>query len=283
MAGLLWLGAAVSAAAELKVVAWNVEWFPGRELEPEPEAAASHMRRARAALARIDPDVFIGSEMRDWQAFADLAGAVSGLRTAVVSAFYSLYQGGFWPQQIGIGSKLPVEAAWAQRWRPTLATNPRGFSFAALKVPGNEGSREVLLVYGVHLKSNRAHSERDARLNVLLRDESAAQLLEHIDEMERLTYKGRIRGVLVGGDFNTNHDGQFGDRAVALLEEAGFRNTWSGVPREKRLTWRGDQDFEPTTLDYIFTKGLGAAEAFVIPVSERTGDHWPVAIRLVLP
>ncbi len=264
----------------LHVVAWNIEWFPGLRLDPTPEAAAAHMRQVRRELRRIDPDVFIGTEMRDWQSFADAVTAVPRLRPVVVSSFRSLYSPGLWPQQIGIAAKPPVVASWAERWREHFATNPRGFSLAVIRAPGDE--QGVILVYGVHLKSNRARNEQETRTNELMREDSIAQLLNHVAEMKRFTFRDRVRGVIVGGDFNTNHDGQFGDRTLAMLEEAGFHNTFAGVPREERLTWRGSDRFEPTTFDYIFTRGFHPAQARMIEVEAGVSDHWPVAVELRL-
>jgi hypothetical protein len=120
------------AADPIRVLAWNIEWFPGLTREPTPEAAAAHMEQIQRELARLDPDVLIATEIRDWQAFADVIRGVPGLQPAVVSPFRSLFSPGLWPQQIAIGSRLPVETGWAERWREVYATNPRGFSVATL-------------------------------------------------------------------------------------------------------------------------------------------------------
>jgi endonuclease/exonuclease/phosphatase (EEP) superfamily protein YafD len=195
----------------------------------------------------------------------------------VVSSFRSETDGTLWPQQIGIASNQPVEAAWAEAWHQTIGL-PRGFSFAAVNLPAPETG--VLLVYGVHLKSNRGSNDFEALANSRMREESAAQLLEHVSQMERLTFKGRIRGILIAGDFNTNQDGQFGDATLDILVKGGFHNTWAGVEKKNRLTWRGSEQFEPTTFDYIMTKGLPAMTAKMIEVPEAASDHRPVTITL---
>ena len=85
-------------------------------------------------------------------------------------------------------------------------------------------------------------------------------------------------GVVVGGDFNTNHDGQFGDKAIQMMKDAGFHHTWVRTPKDKRATWRGSKQHDPTTFDHIFTKGLGKPRAELLTVPEETSDHWPVRI-----
>lgn len=283
LAVLLCGGLAASTGEEkkqIRLVAWNIEWFPGKWSQATAGEAEQHMKLVQGELSRIRPDVFIGTEMRDWRAFDQAVSAVPGLKPVVVSAFRSSRDTGFWPMQIGIASRHPVEAAWWEPWRPTLADNPRGFSLAVLYLGDGGG---VVLIYGLHLKSNRANDENQARLNHLMREESVIQLLAHIDEMERLAFPDRVRGVVVAGDLNTNHDGQFGDETISLLEGAGFYNTFTGVPRERRLTWRGSSQFEPTTFDYIFTKGLGNPQALMITVSDDASDHFPVGVVLDLP
>ncbi len=81
--------------------------------------------------------------------------------------------------------------------------------------------------------------------------------------MERL-FEDRIYGKIVGGDFNTNHDGQFAERTISMMIEAGFHNTWDGVPAEARQTWRGGGRFKPATLVYIFTKGISTLHARIL-------------------
>lgn len=274
-----------ASAGEIRFMAWNLEWFPGRAMTAQPAAEEEQKRAAAEVLLREKPDIFIGEEVRNWQVFADLSSKVPDLRAVVVSSFRNDRGVGLWPQQIGIASKLPVESTWAEKWKETVQTAdtpPRGFSFAAVNLPPPETG--VLLVYGVHLKSNRGggNPAQDAG-NYKMREESAAQLLRHVTEMENSIFKGRVRGVLVAGDLNTNQDGQFGDTTLDILTKGGFHNTWADVPKEERLTWRGSDLFKPTTFDYILTKGLGTGKARMVEAPEAASDHWPVMITLTFP
>lgn len=279
LAALFVLSAALLAADPIRIVAWNIEWFPGGSFEPAtPEREREQMELAQNVLQRLRPDILVCSEIRDWRSFQQLVEPVEGLRVSMVSSFRSRDDGTLWRQQLAVASRLPVVAAWAEDWRPTLPSLVRGFSFAALEDPLD--SQKVILVYSLHLKSNRAFSEAQVLSNYRQREESAHQLITHVAEMERLTFRDRITGIIIAGDLNTNHDGQFGDETIAILERGGFYNTWSGVPREERFTWRGSSQFQPTTFDYIMTKGFERARPRLFEVPAEVSDHHPIVIEV---
>lgn len=262
----------------LKVVCWNIEWFPGKRNFARAKEMQKHAEDVSAALREINPDILLAQEIRDWESFARLCEVLPGMRPAVVSAFPSRRTGEYWRQQTAIGSKLPVTAAWSQPWEQRNDLQPpRGFSAAVLRLPG-KGAPRYLLAYSLHLKSNLSNSEEESLLNFRDRDESIRQLLDHVRTMEENTFKNSIMGVIIAGDLNTNQDGQFGDNVIKLLKDAGFYHTWSGVPREQRRTWRGGDKFEPVTFDHIFTKGLDRPRAHIVETSEETSDHRPVEI-----
>ena len=262
---------------QIRIITWNVEWYPGKFRKPTPEQEASHRQVVASSLAKMNPDIFLAQEIRDWESFNELCQAVPGLRPATVSAFVAEDTGEYWPQQVAIASKLPVVAAWAEPWKAGAEIQPRrGFAAAALRL---EDGR-LLLVYSLHLKSNRSASPEQAELNFRTRDESIRQLLDHVKQMETVVFPGHIAGVVLGGDFNTNGDGQFGDHVVAMLREAGFHHTWEGVAAEKRPTWRGNQQFSPATFDHFFTRGLPKSRARMLKVPEEASDHQPVLLRI---
>ena len=279
--------AAAPAAAEesagdgdLSVVSWNIEWYPGKKNFARGEEMRAHAAIVQAELQKIDPDILLAQEMRDWDSFARLTDVVPGLRPAVVSAFTSRRTGEYWRQQLGIASKLPVMAAWSERWgMEDEIQPPRGFAAAMIRLPG-PGVRH-LLVYSLHLKSNLASNDEETQLNYRERDESIRQLLAHMRDMKENAFKGTIVGVIAGGDFNTNQDGQFGDNVMKMMEEAGFHQTWGRTAKADRATWRGSDRFDPTTFDHIFTLGLGKPQAEMLTVSDETSDHWPV--RVIIP
>jgi endonuclease/exonuclease/phosphatase family metal-dependent hydrolase len=80
---------------------------------------------------------------------------------------------------------------------------PRGFAFAWFKI-GNED----IGVYSLHLKSNlivRGDREAETVKNIRKREVAITQLLAHIHDVIGTTMP-TIKSVVIGGDFNTNHD-----------------------------------------------------------------------------
>lgn len=263
-------------AAPLKVVSWNLEWFPGKRPTASAAEAEKHMKDAQDALRKINPDVFIGLEVRDWDAFNQLVSAVPGLKNHVVSNFIDPLTEEIRPQQIGIASKLTCRAADAEAWKANVPNISRGFSYAALE--RKDGS--LLMVYGNHLKSNRG----DATEVAAMRNDQAKQLIAQRPVMEKAFKDKKIAGWILAGDFNTNHDGQFPlCKVVEELTSAGFRNTWADIPKQKRLTWTAAPGgrFESTTFDYFFTLGLGDLTATMLDSPPSVSDHH--AIQLIVP
>jgi endonuclease/exonuclease/phosphatase family metal-dependent hydrolase len=268
---------AVPTIDKLSVISWNIEWYPGREPDASDSQAEDHAKTVKKELKKLNPDIFLAQEVRDWDAFIDLCATIPDLQVAAVSHYLQGRSVG--KQQTAIASKLPVVAAWYDNWKPARDQPPRGYTAAVVQIPGTEN---LLLVYSLHLKSNRAKGPQDTKSNYAQREESARQLLAHVEEMEGKAFKERIVGVIVGGDFNTNHDGQFEDETIDILTKAGFTNTWDGVSRKRRETWAGGGNYEPTTFDYIMTKGLGAPRADLVDVPEEASDHRPVMLEISL-
>lgn len=263
----------------LTVVSWNLEWFPGHKQNSTPIEQQEHMKAAKKALKEINPDIFIGIEIKDEDSFKKLVSVVPGLKSCVVSNFrVSKNQKGL--QQIGIASRWPAQSAWSEPWINVVNKLPRGFAFTALE---NTNTHKFLMVYGLHLKSNlnRGKGEEEDLRNRELRNESARQLIIHTESMEKIYKKENIEGWVIGGDFNTNDDGQFtNDHVIVSFEKAGFWDTWENTPKEKRLTWTGKNRHKPTTFDYILLKSLGKLSATVSTNFSNVSDHLPVMINL---
>ncbi len=271
-------------SAPLKVVSWNMEWFPGKRPTASSAEIDTHMKAGQAALKAINPDIFIGVEITDWDAFHKVCSVVPGLVVHVVSSFVDPQSGEIRPQQIGIASKMKCHGAWWEAWKANVPNISRGFAFAALE-PNDGGG--LIMVYGNHLKSNRGSDSPEGAKNVAaMRDEQAQQLLRHVAAMATAYGKQPIKGWIAGGDFNTNHDNQFPQcHVVDIMTKGGFTNTWAGVPREKRLTWRAEPGgrFESTTFDYLFTKGFDGLTATIIESDTAVSDHLPIQLLLPRP
>jgi endonuclease/exonuclease/phosphatase family metal-dependent hydrolase len=274
LAGLLPCPASPSPAPvddSILVVSWNIEWFPGRLPKANPADARQHMVAAKTALGELAPDVLLLQEIADWDAALELVSDIPGMQVHVVSEFHER------PQNLVIASKLPVDAAWYELWKDAApATPPRGFAFAALRLPDGR----FLLCYTVHYKSNHG----DAEANFGMRQQASRQLLEHAVSMLEIYSRRGECVLLIGGDFNSSvDDPQFiNDQSVRALQFAGLSWIHAGVPFEKRVTWPARGDFADTCFDHIF-----AAPAELISVQvphlPEISDHNPIVARYRFP
>jgi endonuclease/exonuclease/phosphatase family metal-dependent hydrolase len=272
------------SAEPLKLLSWNIEWFPGGNPKPKEAEKTKQTTLVEEQLAAIQPDIFLAQEITDEIAFEKVVSAMPGKLTMhVCSRFMNQESKELSPQQCAIASNLKADSAFFENFKPNekLPHLSRGFAFAALEHP--DGG--LIIIYSVHLKSNRGSETPEGEQNVAdTRAESVRQILSHKAEMEK-RYTGRkIMGWLVGGDFNTNHDGQFTKcTVIADLIKAGFHNSWDKTSKEQRLTWHTNPfapQFKPTTFDYIMTVGFKETQSKSIAVSREASDHDAVVLML---
>lgn len=257
------------APARLRIVAWNLEWFPGHKPEPTPDAEADQMAGAKAALAELKPDVVLLEEVRDWENAAELCKAVPGLEVHVVSAFQPR------PQNQVVASRFAADSTWSASWKVEEAAPPRGYSFAALELPGPR----YLLAYALHLKSNLG----ELTDNIASRQEATKQLLTHAQEMLALYGQRGPCAVVIGGDLNTSlDDPKFAaDQTLPALVKAGYHWTHEGVPFAERTTIPAKNGFADNCFDHIFTAGLGKPKA-TVQSFPAISDHNPVILEVDL-
>ena len=130
----------------------------------------------------------------------------------------------------------------------------------------------------VHLKRNLiTHGDREAEnpKNIQKREIAITQLLTHVHDVVSTTMP-TVKRIVIGGDFNTNHDQAMfaAERTLNSLVDAGYQNGFEGLALSERVTHPGNQGFPDATFDYVFAKGLTAMQ----PSITRTtaSDHWPV-------
>lgn len=283
--GLLLCSAA--SAEPLKAMSWNVKWFPGGYAEATKAEQTEHINAAQKIVATADPDIFLAQEIRDETAFKALIKNNPDLKIHVMSKFLNFEDKKPFPQQCAIASKLEAHSASEVSYKfiRNLPSLNRGFAFAALKHP--DGG--LIMVYCIHLRSNRgSENPQEAKKIAATRAESVRQIIAHKNEMMNKFSREKIVGWVIGGDFNTNHDGQFPlCSAINDMVKAGFHNTWNNTPQKDRITWRNNprfEDFKPTTFDYIFTSGFTKNQATTVPnVSLKVSDHAPVILNLSVP
>ena len=223
-----------------------------------------------------DPDIILLQEVRDYDACARLGEAIAPgtYHVAICSAFKEPFQSGLGKQQVAILSKYQAQAAWAERWKSMSGVDPpRGFAFAWFKI-GNDD----IGVYSVHLKSNLiTHGDREAETakNIQKREIAITQLLTHVDDVVSTTMP-TIKRIVVGGDFNTNHDqGMFAEeRTLDSLATARYQNGFEGLPLAQRVTHPGTRGFPDATFDFLFAMALRGSQPTI--TQTNASDHWAV-------
>ena len=165
--------------AKIRITTWNLEWFPnGSPHEAPPEKQTQRIEAAADVLRKLDPDILLLQEMRDYDACARLGEAIhpGAYQVAICSAF----KGG--KQQEAILAKIPAQAAWSESWKSMEGIDPpRGFAFAWFKIGNTD-----IGVYSLHLKSNlitHGDKETETAKNIRKREVSVQQLLVHVHDV----------------------------------------------------------------------------------------------------
>ena len=275
---LLLLSAAHVGAEPLRITTWNLD----SSVAPEEVSAAEENRLASVAtvLDSLNADVILLQEIRDRQTCERLAVLLkpARYRVAVCSAFTDV--SGRPLPQIAILSRKSITAAWTESWKTDGAvTPPGGFAFALV----HHGSGEVG-IFSVQFKNNATSGnfERDTQLNILNREISAAQLVQRAASLGTKLID-QPSAVVVAGSFNTDPDEpQFvSEITLRLLENAGFKNVFLGVPLEDRITRRGNGQHPDATFDYVFARNSDFLAGPRIVASELSG-HFPVACEAIV-
>lgn len=250
----------------VRVVAWNLKWFPGGSPTATDEQRRIQMEGAQKVIKALDPDILLLSEVENEQAVKELVSVLTGCSVQVVSHFDGR------PQNLAIATRFRTLGAWYEGWRRDGKDDPpRGFAFAAIELP----NQRLLLTYSIHYKSNLGVPQH----NVEKRTEASRQFLEHVaGTIKDYTSKGKL-AVLLGGDFNTSlDDSRFsGDPSLRMLLSAGFFWTFDGVSLTDRNTIPASGGYPDNCFDHIFTLGLGKAQAKVVSVP-GVSDHNPVIL-----
>lgn len=277
----IWVAAIAALGAEtIRVTTWNLQWFPsGKANLRDPVEEPKRIADAAEALRSLAPDVVLLQEIRDWETCERLVSALKPVayQVLVCSAFKDGGQVGW--QQEAIISKTPAQVSWSEPWKSTgKADPPRGFAFSSIRMSGVD-----IAFYCVHLKSNlvRGDFERQTQTNIFKRERAMAQLMDHVHELHSILPS--VKGVVIGGDFNTNRDQSLfvSEQTLDLLSSSGFANGFSAsTPLLKRITHAGQGKYPDATFDYIFSKGVQRTGCRISQTS--VSDHFPVTCDLQL-
>lgn len=230
------------------------------------EENKKHISEVAHILNSIAPDIVTVQEIKDARALNALAKATN-LNVQVVSNFHG-------PQQLAILSRQQAQSAHYEAFVPVAATSPpRGFVHAAFF----RGDDQILLVYGVHLKSNRGGIEE----NIPIREESARQLVRHAKEMDTLwRNQDRQPSFVIAGDFNTDpyQEAFSEEKTLGILKEAGFSWTGQGLLPGETATWISNGRYPDAAFDQIWVKDIESASMVIKTTPRSVSDHRPVSI-----
>jgi endonuclease/exonuclease/phosphatase family metal-dependent hydrolase len=265
-----------SSSTTITAAFWNIQWFPGRRPNASRAEENRQIRAVQRDIGQLTADIIGLEEVRDSEHASLAIQPLSGFKVDVCSNFPAR-EGQQEAQQIAIASRLQPISAWAEAWKPGGAIMPpRGFAFASYQV----SPTQVLLVYALHLKSNRGEIHEDMRI----REESMHQLISHMKAMKDTYGKMGALTWIVGGDFNTApEEPRFaGEKTFPYLLADGFSWAWQGIPVSSRITMPGDLRYPAAAFDQIFYRGATLARAWVANTSPQSSDHRAVNVVLNL-
>jgi len=259
------------------VAFWNIQWFPGRRPNAGQREEINQVSAVHRDIVELQADIIGLEEVRDFHRASLAIKPLAGFKIDVCSNFPPR-EGQAEAQQVAIASRLQPVSAWSEMWKPNGAmVPPRGFAFAAYQIaPG-----QMLLVYALHLKSNRGDIHEDIRI----REESMRQLLSHLKAMRDAYAKMGALTWIVGGDFNTAPDDpRFAEEKTARnLSADGFSWVWQGILPSSRITVPPDARYPAACFDHIFFRGAILTKAWVANTSPQSSDHRAVEAIVNLP
>jgi endonuclease/exonuclease/phosphatase family metal-dependent hydrolase len=266
-----------SSPQSVTVAFWNIQWFPGRRPNATRREESRQIKAVHNDVVQLNADVIGLEEVRDFARASIAIAPLAGFKVDVCANFPAR-EGQGETQQVAIASRLQPLSAWAEEWKSAGAmTPPRGFAFAAYEF----APRQLLLVYALHLKSNRG----DIREDIPIRQESIRQLRSHMDAMQAAYGKLGSIAWVIGGDFNTSLDDNRFAREATLraLINNGFSWSWQNVPATSRETLPSGRDFPAACFDHIFYRGATLRRAWMENTSAQSSDHHAIAATLDLP
>jgi endonuclease/exonuclease/phosphatase (EEP) superfamily protein YafD len=267
----------IASPRTVTIAFWNIEWFPGKGPNSTRAEQTRQINAVHADLTQVNPDIL---GMEEVAGFEQAGVAVQPLRgfKVDVCANFPAREGQDQAQEVAIASRFPALSAWAEQWKSAgVMTPPRGFAFAAYEA----APRQLILVYGLHLKSNRG----DINENIAMRKESVHQLLSHMKAMEAAYGKLGTITWIVGGDFNTSLDDPryTADTSLRDLISSGLLWTWQNVPVASRATLPPSPAFPAACFDHIFYRNATLRRAWVASTSTQSSDHRAIVATFDLP
>ena len=206
-------------------------------------------------------------EVRDFASAGIAVKPLQNFKVDVCSNFPPRPDQNF-PQQVAIASRLQAISAWSEFWKTDgKIVPPRGFAFAAYDI----APKQLLLVYALHLKSNRG----SLRENIVMREESIRQLSAHMHAMnDAYGMLGNLAWI-VGGDFNTSPDNPklAAEKTMPGLRGEGFSWGLGKCSVRKTLHASTRQTLPARVRRSHFLSWAQLKNAAVLNTSAQSSDH----------
>jgi len=261
---------------------WNLEWFPGRSPQSEEGIRQGHIRNVRAFLRKISPDVAIFQEVVSASALSVAAGdypwrAVTHFQRAPDE------DEKLPPQNIALVSRK----AWREVWEldfhqlPESEERPvRGLLGAEFIDPADRR----LIVYGLHLKSNRGGREASAK-----RREKAMEYLRW--DWRRRNLDPQEEAILIAGDFNCSlKNPEFvKEKTIQGLLKKGWISVTQDMAWPQGATVRENRSakYPPADFDHILLSpgwiksfGRNGEDVRVFRDKDIPSDHFPIGMKV---
>jgi hypothetical protein len=268
------LVAANCLAAPVRVTTWNLQTTPDAMTKGvASKAEESRIPEAAAALKKLNPEVIILQNVRDWQMCGQLAQALkpADYSVLVCSSFRDARTGASSKQQVAILSKQKAYFSWSEVWQAEgQAAVPGGYAFAAVRI-----GKQRVGFFSVQVGEGEPGA---ATLGG--QEASIRQLLGQVDSVKQWVNNG-VEVFVVAGAVSMSQDSlQTGqDKLFSQLETAGFGEAFVEPALEKKIASGAKAGQPGTMVDCLFAKPAGAAvNAQVMPGTVL--DHHAVTCEL---
>lgn len=267
---------------------WNLNWFPsGNKTKKAADKEEQHInlvgkyiQKSIGSFSTTDNVILCFQEIRDAKTMELLAKSI-GLDTLEVSTVTSFKDVAGYPtwQQLSIVSTLPIKEAGQRQLNSGDGVSlQRGIAYAVY----DWGSNGTIACFTLHLKSNLTLGDEfiDNQTNIFKREITVTEILRMTRELQEKY--GRDLKVIVAGDLNTNEDDArfVSESTLRSFYGAHFRNCFTGVPLEGRITCPAVGSYPDATFDYILYRGFSKMTGRYIFPGSPLSDHNFVIIEL---
>ena len=249
------LGSLPGFADTVRVTTWNLQ--SANSLV----AASNVVVEAAAVLKKLEPDVILLQEVRDWRMCAELLRALkpANYNLLVCSAFRPV-SAQTSTGQLAILSRHKAYFSWSAPWDATgQETLPGGFAFAAVTV-GQQ-----------HVGFFNLQAESPGALRAC--GERVLQELNSVRKWEA----NRVQTFVIGGTLEPARE--TAEVVRRLLQEAAFEDGCASLSPEQRNTVAKAPNRPPRVADYLLVDSGGIA---IAPQVNSAGERYPVTCEVEL-